>query len=127
MGFRRENKLLGILAVFLIVCVYGLAEMRKAKVIKNEPASSVITDASNASYDAIALGKALFEANCIACHGVNGKLMLSGAKDLSLSQKSEAELKNVIRKGKNAMQAYEKVFTDQEIEALGAYVMSLRP
>lgn len=126
MGFRRRSKGLAVFAVFLIVCVYGIAEMRKARVIKQPITSTVVTNVGDPAYEPAAHGKALFEANCTGCHGENGQLKGSGAKDLTQSQLNDTEIRTVIRQGKNAMAGYGKVFSDEEIEALLVYLKTFR-
>lgn len=72
------------------------------------------------------MGAAVFKTHCQLCHGVDGKLGLNGAKDLSVSALSIDERKNLIRNGKNAMIAYENILSPEEIEAVAKYTMSLK-
>jgi len=125
-GFRRMKKFLAILSVFLIVCAYGLAEMQKRMVVKGDIPASVTLDHNADGYEILAHGEALFQANCIGCHGTDGKRNLSGAKDLTQSQLSEVDIKKLIRNGKNAMPSYESIYSDVEIDALTAYVKAFR-
>jgi len=126
MGFRRFHKGLSILAVFLIVCAYGLAEMQQKMITKGPIPESVVLSPSSSSYDVLVHGEALYVANCANCHGPQGKLNLSGAKDLSQSTLDDPEIKHLIRNGKNAMPPYDHVYDDDEIQALTAYVKTLR-
>ena len=99
-GFRRMNKGLAILAVFLVVCVYGLAEMQKRMVVKGDIPTTITMDPSAPEYNALAHGEALFKANCTSCHGEDGKQNLSGAKDLTQSKLGDIDIKKLIRNGK---------------------------
>ncbi|MCH2046569.1 MAG: cytochrome c [Saprospiraceae bacterium] len=65
---------------------------------------------------------------CMSCHGPDGKLMSSGAKDLSISILTEAEVEHRIRKGSNnkVMMAYEGILKDEQIKSLTQYVLKLR-
>ncbi len=126
MGFRKFNKGLSILAVFLIVCAYGLAEMQQKMITKGPIAESIVLNPSSPNYDIQAHGEALFLANCTTCHGKDGKLNLSGAKDLAQSKLEDSEIKYLLRNGKNAMPPYDHVYDDTEIQALTVYVKTFR-
>jgi len=126
MGFRRFNKGLSILAVFLVVCAYGLAEMQKKMITKGPIDEEIVLDVSSPNYDQIKHGEALYQSTCVSCHGEDGKLNLSGAKDLTQSKLSEAETKYIIRNGKNAMPPYQHAYSDEEINAVTAYIQTLR-
>ncbi len=126
MGFGRFHKGLSILAVFLIVCAYGLAEMQQKMITKGPFPESVVLNPSSSGYDILEHGEALYVANCTNCHGPKGKLNLSGAKDLTQSTLEDPEIKHLIRNGKNAMPPYDHVYDDDEIHALTAYVKTLK-
>lgn len=125
-GFRKSNKLLASLSVLIIIAVYGLGEMNKVGVETTPLASGVVSQASAADYDAVKHGQALYERNCIVCHGAEGNLQGSGAKNLITSQLSEADTRDRIVNGKNAMVGYGAIYSEEEITAVLAYVMSLR-
>lgn len=125
-GFRKGNKLLASLSVLLIIGAYGLAEMNKVGVDETPLASTIVADAGSDSYDAKAHGKALYERNCIVCHGPKGDMQGSGAKNLITSELSETESRDRIVNGKNAMAGYGKIYSEEEIDAVHAYVLSLR-
>lgn len=125
-GFKRQSKGLAILAVFLVVCVYGLAEMQKRMVVKGDIPTTLTLDPQSPDYNVLAHGEALFQANCTTCHGEDGKGNLSGAKDLTQSKLPDVEIKKLIRQGKNAMPAYERIYSDAEIDALAEYVKTYR-
>ena len=73
-----------------------------------------------------------YKAKCVACHAADGsgsevgkKL---GARDFHSSQvqsESDAELTQIIAKGKGKMPAYEKSLKPDEIKALAAYTKEL--
>lgn len=72
-------------------------------------------------------GTTLFILNCASCHGEDGKLGSSGAKDLSISKLNDKEIEKVIREGKNAMPSQEAVLeTDENIQLVMEHVKSLR-
>lgn len=69
--------------------------------------------------------QALFIKRCATCHGSEGNLQLSGAKNITVSQLSADEIKNQIIHGKGGMPPFESMLTVQEIDALTAYCMKL--
>lgn len=72
-------------------------------------------------------GASLFILNCASCHGEDGKLGSSGAKDLSISKLNDKEIEKIIREGKNAMPPQEAVLeTEENIQLVIEHVKSLR-
>jgi uncharacterized membrane protein SirB2 len=94
-GFKRKNKALGLLSVVLLIAAYGLAEMDKVGAKR--------ADSVPGGTDGIGQGKAIYEANCIACHGANGKAMLAGAKDITATELKDEEIMTLLQNGKNGM------------------------
>lgn len=125
-AYKRYNKLLGIFTVLLLIMAYGLAEMYKAQFGKKHEIAEVIVDPTSSNYSLNAHGEALYNAQCIVCHGEDGKANLSGAKDLTISEKTEDEMLLIIKNGKNTMPAMGNIYTDQELKALTNYVKTLR-
>lgn len=71
--------------------------------------------------------KHLFESNCSSCHGCDGTLGISGAKDLSLSQLKADEIKDRIQNGKNGMPSFEGLIQEgEQMDSIVSYVISLR-
>jgi mono/diheme cytochrome c family protein len=65
--------------------------------------------------------------NCASCHGEDGKLGSSGAKDLSASKLNDKQIEKIIRKGKNAMPSQEAILeTDENIKLVIEHVKSLK-
>lgn len=118
-GFKRKNKVLAFVAVLLIVLAYGLAEMNK----KSKAGKKIETSAVE---DPIAKGKLIYTNTCVTCHGTDGKLGLSGAKDLSVSPLTAEQQKEQIKNGKNSMPAYGNMYSEEEIDALVLYVGTLK-
>lgn len=69
--------------------------------------------------------QAIFIKRCATCHGSEGNLQLSGAKNITVSQLSADEIKNQIIHGKAGMPPFESMLTVQEIDALTVYCMKL--
>jgi cytochrome c5 len=118
-AFKRKIKVLAVLSVLLIVYAYGVSETRSA-VFSKKNISEAFSGVSEAD-----LGKSIYDSQCKMCHGDNGKLGLSGSKDLTVSEKSKVEKIEIIKKGKNAMIGYEKILSEVEIIAVADYVETL--
>jgi mono/diheme cytochrome c family protein len=77
---------------------------------------------------------ATFKTKCAVCHGAGGKGDTPAGKSMgtpdftsaAFASKSEAELKGSIEKGKNKMPAYGKTLKPEDIQALVAYIKSLK-
>lgn len=71
-------------------------------------------------------GKAIYRQYCKLCHGADGQLGLNNAANLASSSLINEDLITVITYGRNTMQPYEEVLSAAEIDAVAAYVLSLR-
>jgi uncharacterized membrane protein SirB2 len=93
-GFKRSNKILAALSLLLITGSYGIAEVygKRKGIPKGVPTQLAATD-----------GKALYTTYCSLCHGEDGKLGMGGAKDITGSTVSMAELTDIILNGKGTM------------------------
>jgi cytochrome c553 len=107
-GYKKKNKVLATLSFFLIVVSFGLAH--KAK------------DAKAGGKTVAMTGKEIFTEKCALCHGDNGKLGMSGAKDLSVTQLDHASIVTIITEGKNTMAAYKSSLSAEQIEAVASYI-----
>lgn len=80
----------------------------------------------NASVE-IPNGAELYVQHCTVCHGLDGKLGVSGAKDLTSSALSENEVVKMIETGKNAMPPMkEPLGSDENVKAVAEYIKSLK-
>ncbi len=70
--------------------------------------------------------KAVFTMRCASCHGDDGKLGMSGAKDLSVSKLSDKEILENVMNGKNAMPAFKEIIPNEQHEQILIYIKSLR-
>ena len=126
-GFKKKKKLFAVISIFLIIGAYGLAEVHKARMGKRHDfTEEVITNPTAQNYVLSLHGKALYNAQCTVCHGEDGSAGLSGAKDLRFTQKTNDEVKSIIKTGKNTMPKVKPAFNEQELKAILNYVNGLK-
>ena len=82
-------------------------------------------DAGGSNSADLATGKTVYKTYCVACHGIDGKLNLNGAKDFTQSTLEIAERKTIITNGKGLMTPFKEVLSEEEINAVAAYTMEL--
>ena len=71
-------------------------------------------------------GKLVYKQYCVTCHGMDGKLNVSGAKDLSISTISREEATNQVTNGKGLMTPYKDILSADQIAAVVEYIEELR-
>jgi mono/diheme cytochrome c family protein len=116
-GFKKQNKALATMAIMLIIYAYGVSET-KAPFMKPDKTTVTTPEGSD--------GKAIYESKCMNCHGADGKLGLSGAKDLSVSVLSHDEKKEIIMNGKGNMMGFKTQMNDEQAEAVIKYIDGLK-
>ena len=72
------------------------------------------------------IGKGVYEEYCVTCHGSDGKLALNDAADLTQSIKTKEESVWQVRNGIGMMPPYGSILTDEQIDSVADYVLSLR-
>jgi cytochrome c6 len=78
-------------------------------------------------------GEAIFKAKCAMCHGPDAsgktvmgeKLQVPDLHSEQVQKKSEAELKEIVTKGKGKMPGYEGKLAKEQIDKVVAYVRAL--
>ncbi|MFN0274542.1 MAG: c-type cytochrome [Chitinophagales bacterium] len=70
-------------------------------------------------------GKDIYTKYCKLCHGVDGKLGLSNAADLSISVLTTQEKINVITNGRKAMTPFKDQLTQEQIRLVTEYIETL--
>lgn len=83
------------------------------------------TNKANLSVEEID-GKEIYNTYCVACHGKNGNLGASGAKNLQESTMSLEERIEIITNGKKIMSPFKHVLEENEIEAVARYIENLK-
>lgn len=107
-GYKKKNKVLATLSFFLIVVSFGIAQ----KVKKEKAGGSIVSK----------MGKTIYEEKCTLCHGGDGKLGMSGAKDLSVTQLNHDGIVTIVTDGKNTMASYKSTLSKEQIEAVASYI-----
>lgn len=110
-----KNSLLALSSILVLAaCGENEKPEEQPKAISNEPIS--LEDA-----------RAVYTLNCASCHGPDGTLQASNAKDLSVSKLSEGEVEKMIRKGNDkGMMPYEDMLSTSEIKGVVKFVQNLR-
>lgn len=136
-GFKKNNKAMAVTAVIFLFGAYGLAEMNKANKMKAalkatvEATGDVVTDPAAAGYNAVKHGEYVYNnisgVPCKSCHGGDGKAMIGGAKDLSVTTLDKEGIKSAIKNGQNGgkMPPYGSL-QPAEYDALAEFVLSLK-
>lgn len=141
-GFNKNNKILVTLSTALLIYAYMIA--KTSSLVFNygqlPPKESLINNAINNSTDTSAVGaivqqnvqnvlanaQPIFVAKCAACHGMDGKMMANGAKDLTLSTKTLEQRVAIISNGKNLMPAFKYQLSEADIQSLSIYTQMLK-
>lgn len=78
-------------------------------------------------------GEAVYKAKCASCHGADGKgetpvgkmYKLRDLGSADVQKQTDAELTDIISKGKNKMPGYGRSLKDDEIKSLVGYLRAL--
>lgn len=113
------RRIMVLTRILFLVAFVGLVSCGNAESKKSEGELPSETPAEK--------GASLYTLNCASCHGEDGKLGASGAKDLTQSQLSDAQIKRILKKGKNAMPPMADILENSEnIDAVVTHIKSLR-
>lgn len=115
-AFKRRVKILSLVSLVMLFYAYGISESKSPTFKRTDLGKQYAgVTGENAAAE-------LFKAECSKCHGIDGRGVLSGAKDLTVSELTTQQKMEIISNGKNAMIAYKKIFTEEQIQALAEYV-----
>jgi cytochrome c6 len=71
-------------------------------------------------------GQLVYTKHCKLCHGSKGDLGISGAANLSITLLSQEEIKQVVVNGRKGMPAWKGQLSEQEVQEVSAYVLTLK-
>ena len=111
-------------AVVLLVVAYGVRVQMRA------PAPQPVRAATAVSNDtAVGRGHAVYDRyGCAMCHGADGKGGKMGTRDFASAEvkaETDAQLIDIISKGKGKMPSYTGKLKDTEIKDLVTYIRGL--
>lgn len=72
------------------------------------------------------LVKKLYDVKCALCHGHDGAQQFAGAKNLTQSVLPKNEVYQRIAEGRGSMPPHKEVLTEEQMDALAEYVLTLR-
>jgi mono/diheme cytochrome c family protein len=105
-------------AIFVLFLL-GLTSCGNDKASNNNESLPIETPAEK--------GASLYTVNCTSCHGEDGKIGGSRAKDLSESHLSDKQIKKILQKGKNAMPPMSAILeNDENMELVIQHIKTLR-
>lgn len=112
---------ISIVFVFIIVIVFACSGGKSSDGTKN---ASLDGTAQNQT-DPLAAGKKVYKQFCVACHGMDGKLGINGAKDFAQSDLKLEERIEVITNGRGMMAPFKSVLKPAQIKAAAEYTIHL--
>lgn len=119
--------LIASLLVFLLISCGGDKKEASTTATSSEPSEELTAnDASTTDKPTNRRGQLIFKQYCVICHGADGKLGISGAKDLSVSILSKEERIGQVTNGKGLMTPYKDILSAEQIEAVVDYLEELR-
>ncbi|WP_201979941.1 c-type cytochrome [Hymenobacter rubidus] len=71
-------------------------------------------------------GQAIFQKNCVRCHGADGRKGASGAHDLTKSNLNAFGRTYLVTNGMGKMPAFGKKLTPAEVQQVVAYSLTLK-
>jgi mono/diheme cytochrome c family protein len=128
-AMKKLNKPMAIAALLIYVYVFAVAKTKSLSLKKEAfvaPVSVVATDSLQTETSSIKEGEVIYTSLCVVCHGPDGKLMLNGAKDLSVSKLSDEEIITMVKNGKGLMTPFKDQLDEKQLQSVMLYVKSLR-
>ena len=71
-------------------------------------------------------GQAIFQKNCVRCHGANGRKGANGAHDLTKSNLNEFGRTYLVTNGLGKMPAFGNKLTPEQVQQVVAYSLTLK-
>jgi len=100
----------------ILALLFFFSGCSSSEMSENKPTEKLLPD-----------GEKLFVQNCASCHGCDGTLGMSGARDLSKSTMTFNEMKFVIEKGKGAMPRFKEILSGEgKLDAVVEHTLTLK-
>lgn len=101
-------------SIFLLVALYSCG---------NQSVSSVDDQGSEEPLS----GEVLYSNHCSSCHGADGKLGASGAKDLTQSKMNLEDVKSLLKTGRKAMPVMKEILeTEENMTSVSEFVIEFQ-
>ena len=115
-GWRRTRLVLIVSVALVVIASCGGAKTRDQYPVRATEDGPVD----------FALVKKLYDVKCALCHGSDGAQQFAGAKNLSESTLPKVDVVLRIKEGKGSMPPHKDVLTEEQIDAIADFVMTLR-
>ena len=115
-GWRRTRLVLIVSVALLVIASCGGAKTRDHYPVRATEDGPID----------FALVKKLYDVKCALCHGSDGAQQFAGAKNLSESTLPKVDVVLRIKEGKGSMPPHKDVLTEEQIDAIADFVMTLR-
>jgi len=115
-GWRRTRLVLIVSVALVVIASCGGAKTRDQYPVRATEEGPVD----------FALVKKLYDVKCALCHGSDGAQQFAGAKNLSESTLPKADVVLRITEGKGSMPPHKDVLSEEQINAIADFVMTLR-
>ena len=113
---------ISIVFAFIIAVVFACGGEKSTNETKN---AGVENRKEQSQVDPLAAGKKAFKQFCVACHGIDGKLGINGAKDFAQSDLNLEERIEVITNGRGMMTPFKGALKPEQIKAVAEYTIHL--
>lgn len=108
--------------VFVILCLAGLIIACGSDPGKEEGQATSTAAAEQPAID----GQKIYKQYCVTCHGLYGDMGASGAFNLQTSTLPVEERVKVITNGRNAMTGFKTLLSEDKIQAVAEYTLTLK-
>jgi mono/diheme cytochrome c family protein len=114
----KKSFLFLVIAAFIIYACSGSEE-------KESSDPSAMAKVAAAEQNEEIDGEKIYKQYCVACHGLYGDMGASGAFNLRTSELNVEERVQVITNGRNAMTPFKSLLSEEKIQAVAKYTMTL--
>ena len=111
--------------VFTFIIAVVLFACGGEKSADGTKSASVKNGAEQNQVDQLKTGKKAFKQFCVACHGMDGRLGINGAKDFAQSDLKLEERIEVITNGRGMMTPFKGILKPEQIKAAAEYTIHL--